>query len=130
MDGTRFEFAAEDHDGYRLIRTFLPAVVTTQSLSVVIDQYLALWETDLPIVILNDATRLGELDVEVSAVLLAILKRNLLDPRFRGSSWFTGGNARLDAQLRDLHVQAGRDPDSIVETEAEALAYIDRCLDR
>jgi hypothetical protein len=128
MDATDFEFSAEDHDDYRLIRTVLPRLVTTQSLSVVIDRYLALWEVDLPILIVNDATRLGELDDEVSAVLLAILKRNLLDPKFRGSSWYTGGNARLDAQLRELHVEAGRDPDSIVVTEEEALAYIDRCL--
>ena len=129
MDEPGFEFSAEDHEGYRLIRTFLPRIVTTHSLSVIIDRYLALWDVDRPIVILNDATRLVELDDAVSDVLLAILKRNLLDPKFRGSSWYTGGNERLDAQLRELHVRAGRDPDSIVETEAEARAYIARCLD-
>lgn len=128
MDESGFEFSAEDGDGYRLIRTILPRVVTTHALSVVIDRYLALWETDLLIVVVNDGTRLLELDGPVSAVLLAIFKRNASEPRFRGSTWFTGGNARLDAQLRDLLVQAGRDPDSIVETEAEALAYVERCL--
>src|SRR5687768_16088025 len=130
MSETEFEFTAEDRDGYRLLRTFLPAVVTTHSLSVVIDRYLALWETDLPILILNDATRLGALDDEVSAVLLAILKRNLLDPKFRGSAWYTGGNPTLDAQLRALHVEAGRDPGSIVATEAEAFDYLDQFVPR
>ena len=128
MDESGFEFSAEDHDGYRLIRTVLPAVVTTQALSVEIARYLTLWETDLPIVVVNDGTRLLELDAQVGDVLLAIFKRNASEPRFRGSTWFTGGNARLDAQLRDLLVQAGRDPESIVETEAEALAYVERCL--
>src|SRR5262245_38612847 len=114
MDELGFEFVAHDYDGYRLIRTTLPATATIQSLSVVVDRYLALWDTDLPIYIINDATQLAEIDSAVSEVLLAILKRNMLDPRFRASSWYTGDNPVLTEQLRDLHTRAGRDPDSIV----------------
>jgi hypothetical protein len=124
MDDQGFEFVAHDQDGYRLIRTVIPRTPTTHSLSVVVDRYFAMWETDLPIYIVNDATRLAALDPDVAEVLLAILKRNQIDPRFRASTWYTGDNPPLVAQLRDLHERAGRDPDSIVATEAEALAYI------
>ena len=129
MDEQGFEFVAHDHDGYRLIRTVIPKAPTINSLSVEVHRYFALWDTDLPIYIINDATRLGALEPAVAEVLLAILKRNHLDPRFRASSWYTGDNPALTAQLRDLHEQAGRDPDSIVATEEDALAYIGRRID-
>jgi hypothetical protein len=126
MDERGFEFVAQDYDGYRVIRTVIPRAPTIHALSVEVDRYFALWDTELPIYIVNDATRLGTLDSAVAEVLLAILKRNQLDPRFRASSWYTGDNPALVEQLRDLHEQAGRDPDSIVATEDDALAYIRR----
>jgi len=105
MDDQGFEFVAHDQDGYRLIRTVLPATATTQSLSVVIDRYLAMWDTDLPIYIVNDATRLAGIESDVAEVLLAILKRNLLDSRFRASSWYTGDNPVLTVMASNMKIQ-------------------------
>ena len=85
MDDQGFEFVAHDQDGYRLIRTVLPATATTQSLSVVIDRYLAMWDTDLPIYIVNDAHQPVPVDLTArlsgpGGVELAKVERSLTLP--------------------------------------------------
>jgi hypothetical protein len=124
MEDSEFHFAAEDFEGCRLIRAVVPPAITHQTLSVAVADYLALWETDAPILLLNDATRIARIPDDALPVLLALVKRSAAEPRFLGSTWFTGGNEVVDGQLRALFAEAGRDPRSVFATEDDALAYL------
>lgn len=125
-----FTFSAEDFDGYRMIKAVIPRVVDVSTLSAAISRYLELWDVKTTIVVLNDATRLEVLTEDVRPVLLAVLKRNLIHPGFLGSAWFTGGRSLTAEALRSVVVEAGRDPGSVVETEDDAMAYLQDLLSR
>ena len=64
MGSPDFEFTAEAFHGCRLIRVLFPDAITKRTVSVAVAEYLALWETELPIVALNDIGYRGPLSVE------------------------------------------------------------------
>ena len=124
VSDTEFGFQVEGFKGCRVIRTIFPSRVNVQTVSVAVSKYLALFDTDEPIVALNDVTSISILPADGAEIVLALLKRNSSEPRFYGSAWFTGANDAIAEQLRELCGRAGRDPASIVTTEAEAYAYL------
>lgn len=129
MEDSDFVFTAEEFEGCRLIRAVIPRIITMPTLSVAVAWYLSLWETDLPIVVLNDATRLRALPEAVRPVLLALVKRNALQSGFVASVWFTGENDLLQGQLRELFAEGGRGPGSVVTSEEDALEYLRRKIE-
>jgi len=125
---TDFLLSFVDADGYRLLRVGIPPVVDISRLSVAASKYLSMFVDDRPMVVLNDASELLELQPDVQEVLVAMMRRNITRPTFAGSAWITRGEEELDGLLRELLVVADRDPDSLFRTEAEAMAYLDRLL--
>ncbi|MCC6745584.1 MAG: hypothetical protein IT175_17110 [Acidobacteria bacterium] len=130
MARTDFSLGFKDIDDYRLVRVEMPAVVDIHRLSVVTSKYLSLFVDDRPIVVLNDAVDLLELQPDVQEVLLAMMKRNVARPLFVGSAWITRGDEEIDGIIRELLVIADRDPDVIFRTESDALGCLDSMLEQ
>ena len=129
MSRTDFLLSFTDADGFRLIRVGIPEFVDITRLSVAASKYLSMFVDDRPIVVINDATELKDLQQPVQDVLIAMLRRNVTRPTFVGSAWITRGDEPLDGILREIRVIADRDPDSIFRTEEEAMAYLHGLLD-
>jgi|CXWL01.1.fsa_nt_gi hypothetical protein len=125
---TDFAFSFVDADGHRLVRVGIPPIVDISRLSIAASKYLSMFVDDCPMVVLNDASELLEMQADVQEVLIAMMKRNITRPTFVGSAWITRGDEELDGLLREILVVADRDPDSLFRTEAEALAYLDGLL--
>lgn len=129
MPRTDFLLTCTDTDGHRLVRVGIPGIVDITRLSVAASTYLSMFVDDRPIVVLNDASELLQLQPDVQEVLLAMMRRNVTRPTFVGSAWITRGDEELDGLIRELLVIADRDPDSIFQTEEDALGYLDGLLE-
>lgn len=124
MANTAFQFLCEEFEGCRLIWVRFPESVTNSTVSVAIAEYLALWDTDLHIVAINDVRRLLAFTPDDVPVIVAILRRNITQPNFLGSVWLTGGNHEHEAALHEMLVAADRDPDVIFAAEEQALDFL------
>jgi hypothetical protein len=119
-----FVFTEESLDGTRLIRLVMPEAIAASTVASVAATYLALWDDERPTVGLGDISHLRELSPEMLEIFTVFARRVTVLPNYVGSAWFTGANHPIAVHFRTLANAAGRDPNSIVETEAEAIAYL------
>lgn len=119
-----FAFTEEHLDGARLIRVVMPEVIAPSTVASAASTYLALWDVERPTVGLGDVSQLRALSPEMLEIFTVFARRVTVLPNYIGSAWFTGANHPIAAHFRTLANAAGRDPSSIVETEAEAVAYL------
>jgi hypothetical protein len=129
MDETDFQISAEEYRDCRLVRVVFPTVITMQRVSADLSKYLTLLDTELPVVIVNDVRNLSALSNDARAILIALIRRNATQTRFLGSVWMYGTNTAMREPLRDMIEEGGRDPESAVDTEEHAFAYLDELID-
>ena len=119
-----FVFTVDELEGTRLLRLVMPETVAPATVASVASTYLALWDDERPTVGLGDVSPLRELSPAMLEVFTVFARRVTVLPNYVASAWFTGANHPIAAHFRTLAAAAGRDPSSIVETEAEAIAYL------
>jgi hypothetical protein len=119
-----FGFNMEHLEGVRMLRLVMPPAIEQSDLAAASAEYLSIWDDDRPTVGLGDASFLTEITPEVMHILAVFAKSVAVLPNFVGAAWYTGPNSSIEESLRALASAAGRDPRSVVATEAEAKAYL------
>jgi len=124
MDNVEFVFTVEELDRMRLLRLVMPAKIAPSTLAAASANYLALWDDERPTVGLGDLRHLQDLSAEMVEIFTVFARRVTVLPNYVATAWFTGPNHPVSDRLRALADAAGRDPNSIVATERQALAYL------
>ena len=124
MQDIAFQFILEELDGVRVIRIVFPPAILLSVMAETYARYMALWESEVPTVVLADISRLERLEQDALEAIGVLLRRVGIMPAFIGSAWVCGDNRTLVEQIGSLMREAGRDARAAVEGEAEGVAFL------
>ena len=123
METEHVQYSVDDLDGVRLIRVAFPRALTPATMPEAFSRYLALWEHDVPTVVLVDMTKLESLPDDGKRALQVLLGRIAIMTNFVASAWLRPRAAAIAADLLDLLSGAGANR-IVFEGEADALAFL------
>ncbi len=124
MPDRGYGFSYTDYADFRLIRTVTPPIVSEDRLSIAVWRYFSMYETDLPFAVISDYRGVVDFAEAAIPVLKAVIERSYTDERLLAAAWVVGDNTQMRDLLRSVLVSAGRDPDLVVATDAEAVAIL------
>jgi len=123
MENELVKYVVEELDGLRLIRVEFPRVLTPSTMPEAYTQYVALWEVEVPTVVLVDMVRLEDMPENAKQALGVLLGRIAINTSFVASAWMQPKHAGISGVLIDLLRDAGGQRTIFVD-ENTALAYL------